>query len=250
MRFYCEDGRARRGSRHSLKSAIVGWLSLPDIFANLWCWLVNGFTPEALANVAVALATFALAVFTYQSVRSNKTLISAEDRRQQQSLAPLVTLQLYARDYRANGDVGPVGLELTNIGFGLVLKVNVTLEGWIFVTEWRDVKNVEENVIIGVTRRTAYDEKGHSILQAPAKAPKSYKKDYRFSAIAPDERKPQADGDLAASWDCRNEVKMELAELEYEDMFGNKYQTIYHGPDLSSYDWIQPAHLNLPREPQ
>jgi hypothetical protein len=77
----------------------------------------------AAGTLALAASTVLLARYTLQSVRTSENIIAAENRRHEQSLAPILSARVVARD--------PVkheitGIEVTNSGLGPALQIGIT----------------------------------------------------------------------------------------------------------------------------
>jgi hypothetical protein len=211
--------------------------------------LFRGLSIEAAANVLVALGTFALAYFTYQSIRRTSDVISGEDRRQQQSLAPLLELEQYAvEQFKPPDPKTRYGFRISNIGFGLALNVELVISGRLQINENEAVPITDQNRMdrrySGLSTQIGGDQ-GPCFL-VPHKVAAPYEASATISAIAPNGSTFQEDSAIANSWDYRDDAVFKCV-ISYEDMFGNPYKTAYLDPKLISYTWEQPEHFRLPR---
>ncbi len=99
----------------------------------------------AAGTLALAVSTVLLARYTLQSVRTSENIIAAENRRYEQSLAPILSARVVARD--------PVkheitGIEVTNSGLGPALQIGITgnmqYERREYVDGGRDFKIIDK----------------------------------------------------------------------------------------------------------
>jgi hypothetical protein len=85
--------------------------------------VVVGSFVTAFATIALAIATFLLAVFGYGSLRAATALAAGEDIRQQKGLAPMLTIE----PIKTGAEV--TGLEVRNVGIGPAQSIVLAVRG-------------------------------------------------------------------------------------------------------------------------
>jgi hypothetical protein len=174
---------------------------------------------EARINFWVAVGTIALALVTTFSLFVTNAVVSAEDRRHQQGLAPVVTLSAIRGYY--NDDVrNPRTLEgfaVSNVGLGpaLLVTIEATLE----------------------TAPSPFNESSSERFVAHVSAlPSGANQNVINETWRFDEDEPPPYPRLEGL--CYMNV-----QLSYTDIFGNSYKTIYLDEHLSQYHWDPPNSL-------
>jgi hypothetical protein len=241
---------AIRGSPGKSGTPYFYWVALPIMSGLVGACLVVALTTrislEALASILVAIGTFVLAYFTWRSVSRTGDVIAGEDRRHQQSLAPLLIIEAQAAQRPVNGGA-ETGIHVYNTGYGLALKVKVTLEGTLHYWDTRGVDDTEEN-----RRLYAGKFKVDQAILMPQKlivtehGSEPFERHLSISAIEADSSHFQHEQVFFDRVYGEPVVHYEVATAEYEDMFGNSYTTKYLDEELDAYEWIQPKHLRIP----
>lgn len=189
-------------------------------------------------NVAVAGGTLALAVVTVVSVLQTRAVISAEDRRHQQSYAPLLTLG----EQFNNNEEYKAGFVLYNIGKGVAVDITfrvigtATTETHVFPPEfWAGSISFSSE-----EERAAFNER-HRVSRAD-----EIDNSYFCSALADGGHDYFYQAFLAENGYAISSVHYSSCAVSYADMFGNRYETIYQDDQLRKYVWVQPKHLMIP----
>jgi hypothetical protein len=205
-----------------------------------------GISLEVLASILVAIGTFVLAYFTWQSVSRTGDVIAGEDRRHQQSLAPLLIIEAQAGQRPLNGGA-ETGIHVYNIGYGLALKVRVTLEGTLHYAITRGVEDTDENrqLYAGKFEADRSDVIPTRLIVTEHES-EAFERHLSISAIEADSSHFQHEQVFFDHVYGQPVVSYEVATAEYEDMFGNSYTTKYLDEELDTYEWIQPKHLRIP----
>jgi hypothetical protein len=192
------------------------------------------------AEIGTAVGTLALAVATFWSVSRTNAVIRGEDRRHQQQFAPLVKLVFSLTGsqnaFKANDD--PVqGFAAVNIGNGIAVNVEIEIEA---------IFSYKEIVSFGPPAPTDFPGMPLVGFTVPKTEPRSEPFVRHFSASAI-EKDGEARFDEAAFRELTYSspsMMFKRVRLDYEDMFGNRYATIYEpGKEPEVYRWIQPQSL-------
>lgn len=165
---------------------------------------------------------------SWWNVKVTGSVISAEDRRLQQSLAALLIIQLIPNGDKHHSDDRFNGFRVTNHGKGLARDVKISLEYFNLVKARVDEKK------LGVARKIE--------LQRTTELP--YQLSDSVDAIA--------ERDHAVTWfglefgeiDDTTMTEFRNIRLSYLDMFGNPYETVYD--DIVTYRWLPPKYLEIP----
>lgn len=174
-------------------------------------------SPETKASVWVAIGTIALAFVTAASILQTRILVAAEDRRHQQTFVPL--LELHAK---ANQQMRSItSFDLVNIGPGVALNISVRLKGYSEIPEYANRSATGEAIQTGI-----------KVVDINCE---------RFcSAVGPKDSVTITD-DLFAHGNVSSEMaRFKLAEVRYNDMFGNRFVTTYQDERLTKYHWGEP----------
>jgi hypothetical protein len=210
--------------------------------------LLRGISLEAIASILVAAGTLGLAYFTWQSVARTSDVIAGEDRRHQQGLAPLLTIEAGATQRRV-GDGAETGIRVSNIGYGLALNVVITLEGVLRYTAFRMFEATEANKLRFAGKfdpNTRSNKDGKSWLNVEEPQSEIFIRHIAISALEADGSYFQHERDFFERVYNSPVALYSVAEAKYEDMFGNKYATKYLDEELDRYEWEQPKHLRIP----
>jgi hypothetical protein len=161
-------------------------------------------------------------------------VIAGEDRRHQQSLAPLLTIEAQATQRRV-GDGAETGYRVCNIGYGLALNVRATLRGTLTFTKHYAVDATEEN-------KQKYDslfdpaargwDGAKELLNIAERTSEPLDISLTISALEADRcffRHEQRFLDAVRGAPVADYA---LAVAEYQDMFGNEYRTEYRDERL------------------
>jgi len=196
-------------------------VGLTPVMRYVFCWDVS-----TVASVWVAIGTSALALVTWWSVLQTRKVIAGEDRRHQQSFVPIVKI-----DEPPRIDIyGWASLWSANAGRGPALAVRARLTGWVFATFYSKSGNRDQNYSID-----------HLVFEISVASTGSRTDDH-FNLIARDDNLKQYD-----KIDIKETV-ISAAEIEYCDLFGNKYKTIYDDFGLKRFHIEQPEHLRIPAD--
>jgi hypothetical protein len=178
-------------------------------------WQNTDFNVEAKINLFVAVGTLALAFTTWWSVSETRAIIAAEDRRHQQSYAPLLHLDIFER----NNDTNIFRAFLNNYGQGMAQNINVQFLDGVYIdsnsnatTPDAPIPDESKKHVIGALATS----KGAQVLIPPKT---SYTK-----------------------------VSLQHVVIEYQDMFGNSYSTEYNDFTNFNYNriWKPPPALKPP----
>jgi hypothetical protein len=238
-----------------VSGALVALVAIAVFIGTKRAWF-DGISSDSKAlfwtNVAVGFGTIALASVTYWNIRQTNKVIAGEDRRHQQQFSPLV--ELY--DYRAADKMGnSYGFGAVNIGNGLALNVVIRIDATLHFTEQSRVEISEDERAQlraeAFSQGTGYQDivlggKYYKYVNTPSSKPLSLL--YECSAIKASKAYVYFPCELVAEkvgWSERLEYRSVV--LEYDDMFGNKYGTVYQDSALARYQWLQPDHLRIPR---
>ena len=208
--------------------------------------LVKGLSLESLASILVAAGTFVLAYFTWQSVARTGDVIAGEDRRHQQGLAPLLTVQ--AKDRPDPLGASFTGFRVSNIGYGLAFNIEVNLDAVMDYDELVTVADTDENKEqfagkFDPANRSVMDLK--SYLNVTQHKSKRINRDIVISAMEAKGFYFQIEDEFDGAYNNRH-VVYNVALASYQDMFGNHYATKYLDKELDRYEWQQPRHLRIP----
>lgn len=226
----------------------VYWVGLPlfsgAVGASATFGLVRGLSLEALASILVAVGTFVLAYFTWQSISRTNDVIAGEDRRHQQSFAPLLVIEAQAAQ-RPVGDGAETGIRIYNIGYGLALNVGVVLRGTLSYSTTRQYDDTEENRqrFAGRFKGNAYTGGGLSVAEEGSEP---FHRHLLISAIEAGSSYFQHEQVFFDHVYGGPVVSYGEAVARYVDMFGNAYATKYADEELDRYEWHQPKHLRIP----
>jgi len=210
--------------------------------------LIKGISLEAFASILVAAGTLGLAYFTWQSVARTSDVIAGEDRRHQQGLAPLLTIEAKAGQRPIAGGA-ETGIRVCNIGYGLALNSVVILEGTLHYSATRMVEDTEEN-------REQFKGKfppdinsvidGKNYLNVVEREWKPFERRISISALDSGGSYFQHEQEFLGRVSSGPVVLYRVATACYDDMFGNHYLTRYLDEELDCYEWQQPGHLRIP----
>lgn len=209
----------------------------------------SAISPEAFASFLVAAGTLALAYFTALSVVRTNDVIAAEDRRHQQSLAPLLTVQADAQAHQVEGGRYEVGIWIKNIGYGVALNIEVTLEAVVEYSVYPLVEDTNENRALFEGKFKPFENSvinGKSYLNLTKRESEAFDRSITISALPVGTNHFQYEQEFADRQSGKAAVRYSLAVASYYDMFGNKYSTKYLDEELARYDWHQPKHLRIP----
>lgn len=212
--------------------------------------LLSGISLEAFASVLVAVGTFALAFYTWKSVSRTGQVIAGEDRRHQQSLAPLVLIYPSAVQEHPSGLGAVNGYRIHNIGYGLALNVQAEVVGALTQDHYERYEDTPENLArydgyYDPANRSNIGDK--TFINVGTRPTRRIFRELAVSAIAPSASLFYPDEDLAQAVSLHPAAVYELGRIRYQDMFGNDYATEYLDASLDTYKWVQPTHLRLPK---
>jgi hypothetical protein len=225
-------------------------------FINFWV---------AAGTLAMARTTWMSLVKTDESMAQTKNVLAAEERRHQQSFAPIIELTT-----NNDTDADFIKFNIQNIGKGVAL--NIAIEGDIRIDyikyhypQLADnfIPQVEEHIehlrkksyhaseyrVPGIGLVTKKHD-GYYLQTVLEKKPDYMKTTINMPSLREDAKKMEV-----AS--CRRDLERERHEANadiyayyrikifYHDIFGNKYQTVYDGTDLRRYVWKTPDHLKF-----
>lgn len=206
-----------------------------------------------IAGLAVALATLVLAYFAKRTIDINKQLIGGEDRRHQQSLAPLVEFSCF---YDSRFKTIRY-FELFNNGTGIALNLEVKINIMAKVSKTLLTPLTPEEIALSNDISSLPSiMKGGSISKSPEGIFRATLEpgephihfDLAHPSLLPNGTSIQIGADEFESY--REEKKIfEIEDLKfqitisYTDVFNNPYKTIYEGPDLKKYIRIIPKYL-------
>lgn len=142
------NGRGTESTRVRVMR-LIGWVAFAAACAGIGSFLTfalyRGVSLEALASILVAVGTGVLAYFTWQSVSRTSDVIAGEDRRHQQSLAPLFIVKAQATQRIVTEGAAETGIRVYNIGYGIATNIEMALEGTLHYTKTHSVTDSEEN---------------------------------------------------------------------------------------------------------
>jgi hypothetical protein len=182
------------------------------------------FDASTKANIWVAIGTLVLAGTTVSSLHQTRLIVAADERRHQQSFAPMLVLE------NVRNEEERVAADISNRGLGLAKKVLVLFERG---SEFRSAGAS----IAGPRGPTQMP----SVLPIPDSSGNAF---HHISVIAKDGRTglrvPQPPGWM---------LFVGRVRIEYSDMFGNEYVTLYRAytDDINDMIWEQPQQLLIPR---
>jgi hypothetical protein len=159
------------------------------------------------ANIWVAVGTLGLALITWASLNQTRTVIAAEDRRHQQGYAPLLLLtptELVGGHFNA---------AVYNAGQGLAIKVLVVLEGRFSTTQL--VNTPPTMALMPMPDRPIPES---STIHHIGVVPTGANAGISF---------PQEGAEYATA-------SLMRVRIEYADMFGNEYVTIYRAHTINA----------------
>jgi hypothetical protein len=173
----------------------------------------TAWTPETKASVWVAVGTLLLAVATAWSVWETRLVIRGEDRRHQQSFAPMLKLV-----WREGSKANEFHYLILNDGMGMAVNISLDYSG--HVNGSTTVPGaVPKPVAADVTDSLSFSQvKGVVEVMITV---------------------PPPDGAYYHS------LALSKVTLRYHDMFGNPYKTLYNDwqNKRQEFDWEQPDSL-------
>jgi hypothetical protein len=193
---------------------------------------------QTKASAWVAAGTIALASATFWSVLQTLNVIRGEDRRHQQGYAPFLLLG----DSINNGEEYNAGYTLKNKGDGIALNITFQIRGQATVATFRFPPDVPG--FTDIEKHKAFLEEHKTLVYHELVDTESLSASFpggwdTFSQEV--FRKPP--GNLAELED----VIYSFCLIQYNDVFGNPYETRYTDDRLDRYEWIQPQSLRIPK---
>ena len=186
----------------------------------LTCW-----TAETKASVWVAIGTLFLAVVTAASVWETRLVVRAEDRRQQVSLAPYLTVTLKRQIVEGNAFWNECVVH--NAGQGLARDVEV---------EWTYF----------VYRAESDEERTEIIARLEGERARAYTDVTACSVVAENANVTCSLGDEAEPFGVLTTSTYFIScSITYKGLFGSKYEMRYEDWYRQITKWRPPAKLHL-----
>ena len=180
----------------------------------------DGILPDNKAlfwtNVAVATGTLALAAVTVVSVLQTRALIGGEDRRHQQGFYPLVEFAEERTKSLAHG------IHFHNLGKAVARRIHLECGGYWIEDFYSEIER-DGSPVMSVTSQQKHRFKEQYNVPALMEGKDIFVPMTRYMANT-----------------FITSTHYDRATIQYQDIFGNPYETVYESSDLSRYDWIQP----------
>lgn len=193
------------------------------------------WTVETKASVWVAVGTLLLAVATAWSVWETKMVLRGEERRHQQSQAPL----LVVLDNPNRDETYTRGFTIRNRGTGIALHPRLMIRGTVTISK---LKLPPGNRFFSTTQeQQAFNEKHTVVEYHDFESTKAWSASYANGWDTFDEEiLANPDGSI-------DDIAYSRCKVIYYDMFGNQYETRYTDNHLDRFEWVQPQSLQPSR---
>lgn len=202
------SARARVFRGVFIAAIVLALFGILDFLSGIIAPRYAQWEPKEAIDFWVAAGTLGLAVVTFASVLVTKAVVSAEDRRHRQSLAPIVEV------YYVSDDDG-AGFCIRNIGLGPA----VNLVGHVSIRyELFPLPNGPRKRSRGIEVALSVVGVGQSLVQL--------------------------DPELSANKVRDSECTFQPVIFSYHDMFGNRYETSYSNFHGRRYEWSPPQNLS------
>jgi heme exporter protein D len=204
-----------------LSSSIIAFASTKHVWFDT---IPAGDKALFWTNVAVAAGTLALAVVTVASVLETRAVIRGEDRRHQQSFAPMLQLE-----WRERSGANTFPFALANKGMGMAINAITRVQGTAFGSR--------------------LEKEGDPPILSQVRVSKEFAGTYKASQVALDGEVIFAvvieAAEVKGHREGYGDAHPKLVLIEYEDMFGNIYKTSYADwqDKRDDFVWEQPKAL-------